>query len=95
MQDDSTLSRQKKDAESNWKAQVFTTFFFFFVEEIIRNLFDLIVGFYDYCIFFYRQMLVCFYDFIVIMMLWTESLGGSTSTYEEFADDGVHDVDGW
>lgn len=53
MQDDSTLSRQKKDAESNWKAQVFT---FFFVEEI-RNLFNLIIGFYDYC-FFYGQMLV-------------------------------------
>lgn len=47
VQDDSTLSRQKKDAESNWKAQVFT---FFFVEEI-RNLFNLIIGFYDYCFF--------------------------------------------
>lgn len=27
-QDDSTLSRQKKDAESNWKAQVPLYFFF-------------------------------------------------------------------
>jgi len=29
VQDDSTLSRQKKDAESNWKSQVFLLFFLF------------------------------------------------------------------
>ncbi|KAJ1430183.1 putative ER membrane protein complex subunit 4-like [Sesbania bispinosa] len=59
-QDDSSLSRQKKDAESNWKAQ---------------DLIYVIIGF-NY-------------------MMWeTESLGSSTSPFEELANDGVHDVDG-
>lgn len=32
---------------------------------------------------------------LILIFVGTESVGSGTSTFQEFDDDGFHDVDGW
>lgn len=42
------------------------------------------------CLTFYTTIM-----YLILILVGTESMGSGTSTFQEFDDDGFHDVDGW